>query len=355
MNTTAAIVIVGCGMMTPVGLSTPETAASTRSRTARLGKIEWRDDHFEEITVGFVPDDALPELKPELAKLPRSERESRMLRLANQAIDEALQTLPKTKRPLVMAIGLPELHTTEVLNPNRFLSRLAVQTGISIDLNSSLTLPQGRSSALMAMKVACERLAQKKDDFVLVGGVDCQVDLYVLGMLHASKRVRSDNNSDGFSPSEGAGFVLLTTKANAEAYKLKAYATVAGCAVAKEPGHMYSSEPYLGEGLASAVTALFDVNEGLPPIGCVYNSFNGELFWGKEHGVAVIRNRNRFLEDFRTEHPAECFGDLGAAHGAVLLGLAAAAQKHARPGTATLVSASSDFGSRAVVALVDHT
>ena len=81
-----AAVIVGCGMVTPVGLSGPETAASARARTARLGEIEWWDSRFQRFVVGRVPEDALPELAPPLARERLTQREERMLRLADVAL-----------------------------------------------------------------------------------------------------------------------------------------------------------------------------------------------------------------------------------------------------------------------------
>jgi 3-oxoacyl-[acyl-carrier-protein] synthase-1 len=90
----------------------------------------------------------------------------------------------------------------------------------------------------------------------------------------------------------------------------------------QEQGHRYSKEPYLGNGLADAVRAAV---QGVPgrAIRTVFCSFNGESFGAKEWGVAAIRNAEALHGDFRLEHPADCFGDLGAAMAPVLVGLAA--------------------------------
>jgi 3-oxoacyl-[acyl-carrier-protein] synthase-1 len=163
------------------------------------------------------------------------------------------------------------------------------------------------------------------------------------------KRVRTEVNPDGFSPGEGSGFLLLSTLETARRHGLQCMANIVASASGHEPGHIYSETPYKGDGLAETFTALFAGQDKLPPVSCVYASFNGENHWAKEFGVALIRNRPRFSEEYQMEHPAECFGDLGAAHGSVMLGLACHRIKAACQKGPTLVYSSSDFGDRAAV------
>src|SRR5688572_6974214 len=204
----AEIVVVGSGMITPVGLSTRETAASTRARIARLTSIEWRDSRFQPYTVGIIPDDALTSLQSDLEKLPLTYRESRMLRLAEVALLEALNGLPKGADSIPLLLGLPEIHTTLPVKETEFIGRLTRQSGAVLDLARSAAFPRGRAAGLRALRESCERLEQGKATFILAGGVDTYVDLYVLGTLDLHKRIRNEVNPDGFAPSEGAGFLL---------------------------------------------------------------------------------------------------------------------------------------------------
>jgi 3-oxoacyl-[acyl-carrier-protein] synthase-1 len=121
--------------------------------------------------------------------------------------------------------------------------------------------------------------------------------------------------------------------------------------VGLEPGHLASEEPYRGDGLAAAFTAALEAAGELPPIGCVYSSFNGERYWAKEFGVAMLRNRDAFDPAHQMEHPAECFGDLGAAHGAVLLAMACLGLHKGYRRSPALVYSSSDLGRRAAIVL----
>jgi 3-oxoacyl-[acyl-carrier-protein] synthase-1 len=346
------VIVVGGGMMTPVGLSALETAASARSRVQRFTNIEWRDSLFNNFTVGIVPEDGLPDLDPALENLPLSYREARMLRLAAVPLQEALIALPNAVGAIPLLLGLPELQTTVPLNTADFLARLITQTKPSVELSRSKAFSQGRASGLLAVNEAIELLMHHRAEFVLVGGVDTYVDLYIMGTLDMHKRVRTDVNPDGFTPAEGAGFILLTRAEVAKEYDLSGLARIAGCSPGREPGHIYTDEPYRGEGLAETFESLFaDVNTG-PPIGCVYASFNGEHYWAKEFGVAMLRHRSRFTDDYQTEHPADCFGDVGAACGPVMLALACLGIKEGYRRSPALVFCSSDYGDRAAV-LID--
>ena len=75
---------------------------------------------------------------------------------------------------------------------------------------------------------------------------------------------------------------------------------------------------------------------------------NGESHWAREWGVAFLRSRDAFVESHAMNHPADCFGDAGAASGALLAGLASL---DASRGPA-LVYASSDYGARACVSIL---
>lgn len=341
------ILIASAGAITPVGLSLAETAASARARVARLREIDWRDRRFEPFIVGTVPDDGLPELAPPLAALPLQYREARMLRLAHAALEETLASLQGKAGPLPLLLGLPEHHTTLPLDARVFLQRLALQLPDAIDPGRSVAVPRGRAAGLMALKEATARLARGDGDFVLVGGVDCLVDLYVLGTLDLEGRIRNEVNSDGFSPSEGAAFLLLARAEAAARHGLAPLARLLGSAQGFEPGHLYAEDKYLGEGLSTTFDTLLAAAPPPAPIGTVYCSFNGERYWAREFGVARLRQSQAFDPEHTMEHPAECFGDLGSAHGPALAALAAHGVSHGYRAAPCLVYASSDRGERA--------
>lgn len=346
------IVISDCSMLTSVGLSAAEVAASTRSRTARLAEIAWRDDRVRPYLAGVVPEDGIAELVPELQGTPMAQRETRMLRLAGTALQKVTSQLGELPQRPPLFLGLPELHAAQPIDSERFIHRLAQQAGAMFDAAQSRPLPCGRAAGLVAVQAACEELRKGTTPVCIAGGVDSYLDLHLLATLAKAERLRSEVVSDGFIPGEGAGFVALCTEEFAQKSKSKALAAMAGCSLGHEAGHVYSEEPYRGDGLAKTLESLFNAADDKAPVQCVYCSFNGERYWAKELGVAVLRKKDSFAPDYRMEHPAECFGDLGAAHGSVMLGLAAIGISRGYRPAPTLVYSSSDLGSRAAVLVV---
>ncbi len=346
-----AIVIVSAGLVSPVGLSLPETAAAARTRVSRLREIDWYDRRQEPFIVGQVPEDGMPPLVDALVAKSLQSREVRMLRLAQVALEEAVAVLQGAGGPLPLLLGLPEQHTTLPIQAQAFLKHLAVQAPGLVDAGRSVAAARGRAAGLIALREAVARLRRGDSPFVLVGGVDSLVDPYVLGTLDLQGRVRNSVNNDGLSPAEGAAVLLLSLASTAQAQGLQPLALLLGAANGHEPGHLYADEPYKGEGLAAAFAALLTEAAPPQPIASVYCSFNGERYWAREYGVARLRQSHAFAAEHPMEHPAECFGDLGAAHGPALAALAAHGVRHGYRRAPCLVFASSDHGDRAAALL----
>jgi len=338
-------------MMTSVGLSAPETAASVRGGTMRFTEIDWRDQRFEPFTVAQVPEEALPALTEPLAKEGGlSLREDRMLRLATMPLLECLRSIPPLPRSVGLILALPETETARPLDRAGFVKRLALQTDGAFDFQSSNSDPKGRAGGLLAIGQAGNKIREGQASFFLAGGIDTYRDLYVLGRLDMDRRVKSSVQLDGFIPGEGAGFVLLASAKAAAAAGLHPLGLVSSVSEGREEGHLYSEKPYRGDGLATALAGFLEGNGSHAPIREVYSSMNGENHWAKEWGVAYLRNHAAFSPSHRMHHPADCFGDTGAACGPLMVGLAAMGIKHGYHEGPSLVYCSSDRGQRAVVA-----
>lgn len=90
----------------------------------------------------------------------------------------------------------------------------------------------------------------------------------------------------------------------------------------QEKGHIFNEDaPHMGDGLDKAVKQALSNHDNIA-INAIFSSMNGERYWSKEHGVAMIRNKHFMSEEVEIHHPADCFGDLGAATGPVLTALA---------------------------------
>ncbi|QRK07169.1 hypothetical protein JQX13_45175 [Archangium violaceum] len=315
---TQAAEILGLGMVAPVGLTASAVAAALRAGIVRVRESSFVDRHSEPILAGFLDEEFLPELSlPQaMLKVPTA-RYARMLRLASSALQQAAQGLSKP----TLLLALPE--DGGVVGP-KFLEQLAHQSGVELDVRGSKLFPQGRAGGLLALAEALRRLGTASLEQVLVGGVDTYCDLPLLDALWDEKRLRVQGLTDGFVPGEGASFMLLGRLGRGRRLGLTPIAHVLGGGTGVEKGHLYATEPHLGEGLSDAFRELFSSLAGQAPrVRCVYAGLNGESFWSKEWGVSYLRHSRYFEEGFRFEHPVDCMGDPGAALGPLLVSLTA--------------------------------
>jgi 3-oxoacyl-[acyl-carrier-protein] synthase-1 len=321
--------ICGIGMVTPVGDCAAQTAASVRAGISRYQESSIYNKRFEPMTLALVQDDALPPLTDKLADLSNlTSRRIRMLRLAHLALLEALQTLPEGYQqhvPLFLS-GPETMPGRPLAITNSFLSHLAIQTETNLDRIKSKLFTTGRAGGMQALEAALQMLATGEQNYVLIGGVDSYLDLYLLATLDMDNRVLANGIMDGFAPGEGAGFLLLCSDKARQSLQEKPTVKLHSPGIAAEAGHRYSDETYTGDGLANAVaTALQLLNN--TPVHTIFSSINGENMGAKEWGVAYIRNTSAIDPGYRFEHPADCFGDTGAAAMSILTGLAATGMK----------------------------
>jgi 3-oxoacyl-[acyl-carrier-protein] synthase-1 len=344
------VVIVGVGMMTAVGLSAAETAAAVRSTTMRFSETPLRDGGLEPFTLAVVPNDGLPELVEVLEHtVGLTAREIRMLRLAAIPFQQCLSPLRGRPGSVGLCLALPDTATKRPLDGPTFLQRFWMQAAGGFQLDMSDGTHTGRAGGIAALGQAAATIRAGAAEFMVAGGVDTFRDLYVLGRLNLEQRVKSSSNLDGFVPGEGAGFVLLSTAQIAAAHGLPVLARVSPVAAGFEAGHLYSAEPYRGDGLASTLAQLVALNAVEQPIAEVYSSMNGESHWAKEWGVGYIRNKAMFRPVHDIHQPADCYGDTGAASGPLMVALASLGIRDRYRASPALVYGSSDRGPRAAV------
>jgi 3-oxoacyl-[acyl-carrier-protein] synthase-1 len=333
-------VIGATHVLCAIGSGTDQVWASARAGVARIGSSHVMDRHFEPIQMGLVPEDGLGALTPEIDGLPLPSRARRMLRLAAPSFQAVAKDIG---RPVPVFIGLPALTPAEapwIVHMPAYLQKLA---NVPIDLQRSAIVPHGRAAGLMALELALNAIATDPNATAIVGGVDTYLDLRLLGTLDQEQRILGQRVMDGFIPGEGAAFCVLS-RGGSNGPRV----VVNGVASSMDEGHRYGTAPAKGEGLAIALAQLRQRNGQLSgPIGTTFAGFNGESFDAKLWGVARLRHNDFFAPTMAVEHPADKYGDAGAATGAILVALAAQSlSSGARPGPA-LVWAASDREPRA--------
>jgi 3-oxoacyl-[acyl-carrier-protein] synthase-1 len=309
------------------------------------------DRYFETIPMGLVPEDALEsELPPEIALLPLPARARRMLRLAAPALRTVLgQAGPP---PVRLYLALPQLTVTDAPWMKGFALSLGKIAGVEIDAPNSRVIPAGRAAALVALELALAALERDPTHSIIVGGVDTFLDLKLLSELDAQGRILGPHVMDGFIPGEGAAFLVLAATAARSAGPPGGAITVQAAASASDPGHRSGPEPARGEGLAQAIEVLRSRLKSLQsPVAVTFAGLNGESFDAKQWGVARLRHSDFFAPGMLVHHPADCFGDAGAATGAIVTGLAATALAGGHRAGPALIWAASDGESRACAVL----
>ncbi len=112
----------------------------------------------------------------------------------------------------------------------------------------------------------------------------------------------------------------------------------------EEPRCWWGQDPTIGTGLTHAFQAAF--RGPAAPAGQVrvtYSDMNGEGWRAEEWSYAYVRTGKRHASPLDHRHPAASWGDVGAAAGPLLVGLAALdLARYFDPDTTALVWAASD-------------
>jgi 3-oxoacyl-[acyl-carrier-protein] synthase-1 len=204
----------------------------------------------------------------------------------------------------------------------------------------------------VAVSEAIDRIASGRASLVLVGGVDSYYDVETLEWLDERRRLHSVGNRDGFVPAEGAGFCLLASPRAANELQLPILANVRAVSVTREPYPFVSDGVCTGLGLTEAFHRVLDTLTNAERADWTMCDMNGESFRATEWMYAYVRSGKRHRDPLEIWHPADSYGDIGAASGAVMVTLAIAAwsRRYAR-GPRCLIWTSSDEGVRGALLL----
>ena len=320
---TKPVYLKASGIATSVGLTTEQTAAAVRAGISAYQESSVYNKRFNPMTMALLPEDVISPLEGAISdETPGlTSRQIRMIRLAHLAIDDLTSKVDSLEDiPLVLAgpETLPE--TPNACHPD-MIKHIELQTGVKFHQEHSTLLPKGRAAGARALYYAMAYVESGMGPYAIVGGVDTWLDLYLLGALDMQNRILADGVMDGFAPGEGAGFLLISSVPETFLESGKQI-LIYPPGLAEEPGHRFSEKPYQGDGLAQTFSLALQ-NAEIPPVKTIMASLNGENFGAKELGVAGTRNNDRLDPQYKIEHPADCFGDIGAAFFPVSIGLSA--------------------------------
>ncbi len=212
----------------------------------------------------------------------------------------------------------------------------------------------GRTSVFELMTEAHRALEQDECDFCILGGVDSYLYKHRLEALDDIGFLRSKRNRDGFIPGEAASFIIIEKESSTLQRGAKPLAAIHHLGFDNEPNTVIARSKSSGVGLTNAIR---QVAVNLPlPFKNIYSDLNGESYAAFEWGLAQVRAAKHLSSPSLLHHPAENYGDIGAATGAMLLTLAAndlQAKEFKRPENhPSLLFTSALGGTRAAVALL---
>ncbi|MEM9101694.1 MAG: hypothetical protein AAGB12_05170 [Pseudomonadota bacterium] len=349
MDSPSRIFVLNSEMITATGPTTEMNYLAAYPAGISGIKMSCELDHaFDGIKLGSVPEAIIPPLDKKLEPLGLTTRQRRLLRLCHDPLVELVNAF-ENKKPLPLFLAGPEqLPDKKPAMSGEFLNHLGQQTGLVFDKAMSRIFTTGRAAGLEAIDIAFRYFEATGEDYAIVGGVDTAADLHYLSNLSVEGRLLAEDVKDGFNPGEAACFMLVTSEKGYQQRQSDAikHHAIYPPGIAYEPGHYYSDEPYLGEGLAKAFAQALKRSE-IGDLQAVHTSMNGENYFAKELGVAMTRNQAAFADNVVITHPAEAFGDIGAAFAPVLISMVTSPRNTTTE--ASLIYCSSDGPTRAAM------
>lgn len=346
------VAVVGLGARTAVGMTAAATAAAVRAGIAGFGEHP------------FVVDTAGKSMIVALAPYVDIDVRgaARLAELAAPAATEAVapSLAPRTGELAVSVfVGLPPARPGRGVDVTAIVvARLREELAALCRIEKIGVIESGHAAGTMAIERAWQAVRSGACEFALAGGVDSYLEPETLEWLEENDQVHSaglENNAYGFIPGEAAGFVLLTSTATAQRYQLSAVLELVSVAIARETNLIKTDTVCTGEG----ILAMFRALAGDPPavkVDHLYCDMNGEPYRADEFGFASIRVAELFRAPDAFTAPADCWGDVGAASGPLLLVLAeAATRKRYAAGPFLAAFTSSESGERCGFLVRDRT
>jgi 3-oxoacyl-[acyl-carrier-protein] synthase-1 len=331
-----AISIIGSGLVTSLGFNSQSSCAAIRAGLKGLHEVNLWDAENGEYVIAAKVD--LPHWWEGVGKLAE---------LVSPAIWECLeQAEPERPESIPLLLGvaahdrphrLPDLDR-EILDE--------IEWRLQLPRNAySAVFPSGNVSGLVALNRARDLLGYALAKCCVVAGVDSFLEQSVVVAYMNQRRIKTKSNSNGFTPGEAGSAVLVTRTGESRKPELK----ILGVGFGREPATIASTEPMRATGqVAACRNALTESGISMHEIAYRNTDLSGEHYKFKEAMLTQGRLLRQRVERQDIWHPAECVGEIGAAHAPCVLALSHyAGQKHFAPGSRCLCHFSGDGLERA--------
>lgn len=339
----AAVAIVAVGARTPVGLTAASSAAAVRAGISRRALYPFIDRFGEPIVVAAD------------ARLDRQmEGRERVLPLIVSVLEELRRHLGEARTlgvPCHVLLALPEPRPGFSDGDTRWLT-----DAVRADLKSSAVrvevVGRGHAGAMRAIEQGVQEISTYPGALFLVVGADSYFHPATFAWLEGNRRLAEPGIRSGFAPGEGAGGLALMSTTLSSRLGLPRLAGIGGVRTTQESRLLGSETGSLGVGMSEAVRAA--VNRLVLPregVDTIYTDINGERYRSEEWAFVALRTP-LVWKTLVYDAPSDCWGDQGAAFGALaaVLSVQAFARGYAR-GPRALAMAGSDNGLRGALLL----
>lgn len=342
-----AVSIAACGVRCSVGVDAGMAASSAR---AGLNRFEALDDLVDRDGEPVVV--ALP-----IAPMGSLDDDDRLAALAVPALRECLDALStRVAGPRRAAVYVTVPPAREGFGDAA--RRLADTAGRVVEtaglpaqaIDALVRVPGEHAAGLAALVEANARIAAGELDLALVLGCDSYLTRPCLARLDEDNRLKTERTRWGMIPGEAAAVVALAAGEVLTA-SARGLARVSGAAVAREENHRGSGRVCVGVGLTRALRGALQGRDGEASL--TLCDLNGDRQRADELGFALTRLGGGRVASAGISTPADCWGDVGAATGPLLVAAAALWRDEGpRAGfEARIALASSDDGRCAALAL----
>lgn len=327
------VAIFASGMVTAVGLDAPSSCAAIRCAIDNFSETRFMDKGGEWIIGSQVP------LEQPWRGLPK------LVHMVVPAIKECLahvRDATPEQIPLLLCVAEKERPGRLEGLDDQLLQEIHAALGTRFHPRYAV-IPRGRVAGALALELASRLIHEERVPSCIIAGVDTYLIAGTLAAYEEKARLLTSQNSNGFIPGEAAGAVLVGRPRGSTEKDL----TCIGIGTGREYP-VDSEEPLRGDGLVAALKgALSESGKALNDLDYRITDSNGEQYWFKEAALGLDRCLRKRIELFDIWHPADCIGEVGAAIGPCVFGIAlAASRKGYAFGRGPLCHFGSDQGER---------
>jgi 3-oxoacyl-[acyl-carrier-protein] synthase I len=316
------LAVTAVNSITPVGLDACMTAASVRAGITRLAFYdEYQDAGCNPITIAKIK--GINIVKEDIA-----ERLGEFAKIClDDLLNEYFQNISEQKRPFQGHILLgvaSEKRPAQGNYADEIMSCLYPALGYWVAQTSGEVVEKGNVSLHHSIKKAAQYIASNPDALCVIGGVDSLLSESTLNWFDADNRLKSESygRHQGLSPSEAVCFLIVEDFERARQAKRPILARISSLGLAQEPNPRASDKSGIYTGLTEACQAAMEPLKDRE-LKAVFGDFNGEESRAVEWTIAAMRSFRNPPGPPPVWRPAVHYGDIGAASGAVMAGIAA--------------------------------